>query len=211
MDTLEFLRGIMVEAVQPAIETANRQKELDSLSIFTVAVMLATVTMTFGALITVFVMRSENAHLWGPIQIPGVLWATTAILLTSSITFEAAKRKLMQHDQHAFFRLMAWTTGLGVLFLIGQIIAALQIAHSGVILAHNAHSWFIFLFTGLHGLHIVAGLAALVYLLGRTWQPASGPKYQTHTRAIANGVAMFWHYLDLVWFVLFALLLFWRR
>lgn len=202
---------MMVQAVQPAIETANRQKELNSLSIFTVTVMLATVTMTFGALITVFVMRSENGHLWGPIHIPGVLWATTAILLASSMTFEAAKRKLMQNDQRGFFRLMAWTTGLGVLFLIGQIIAALQIVRSGIILAHNAHSWFIFLFTGLHGLHIVAGLAGLAYLLGRTWQPASGPKYQTQTRAIANGVAVFWHYLDLVWFVLFALLLFWRR
>ena len=201
----------MVEAVQNAIETSNRQKELNSLSIFTVTVMLATVTMTFGALVTVFVMRSENAHLWGPIQIPAVLWGTTAVLLTSSMIFEAAKRRLVQNDQRGFFRLMAWTTGLGVLFLIGQIMAAVQIVRSGVILAHNAHSWFIFLFTGLHGLHIVAGLAGLIYLLARTWQPASGPKYQAQTRAIANGVAVFWHYLDLVWFVLFALLLFWRR
>jgi cytochrome c oxidase subunit 3 len=204
-------RGMMVDNVPSVTETTDRQKELNSLSIFTVIVMLATVTMTFGALITVFVMRSENAHLWRPIQIPGVLWATTAILLTSSMTFEAAKRRLTRNDQRGFFRLMAWTTGLGVLFLIGQVLAGLQILHSGVILAHNAHSWFIFLFTGLHGLHIVAGLAGLVYLLSRTWQPASGPKYRLHTQAIATGVAVFWHYLDFVWFLLFALLLFWRR
>ncbi len=211
MDEPEKRREMIVDNVQSVTETTNRQKELNSLSIFTVAVMLATVTMTFGALITVFVMRSENAHLWGHIQIPGVLWATTAILLTSSTTFEAAKHRLAQDDQPGFFRLMAWTTGLGLLFLIGQIIAWLQILHSGIILAHNAHSWFIFLFTGLHGLHIVAGLAGLVYLLSRTWQPASGPKYRMHTRAVANGVSVFWHYLDFVWFLLFALLLFWRR
>ncbi len=201
----------MIDDVQSVTETTDRQKDVNSLSIFTVIVMLATVTMTFGALITVFVMRSENEHLWGPIQIPGVLWATTAVLLTSSLTFEAAKRRLAQNDQSGFFRLTALTTGLAVLFLIGQIIAGLQILHSGVILAHNAHSWFIFLFTGLHGLHIVAGLAGLAYLLGRTWRPASGPKYRIYTRAVANGVAVFWHYLDFVWFLLFALLLFWRR
>lgn len=211
MKAPRIVRGMMIDDVQNVTETTDRQKELNSLSIFTVIVMLATVTMTFGALITVFVMRSENAHLWGPIQIPGTLWATTAILLASSMTFEAAKHRLAQNHQRGFFWLMAWTTGLGVLFLIGQIIAGLQILHSGVILAHNAHSWFIFLFTGLHGLHIVAGLAGLIYLLHRTWQPASGPKYQIHTRAVANGVAVFWHYLDFVWFLLFALLLFWRR
>ncbi len=192
-------------------ETTDRQKELNSLSLFTVIVMLATVTMTFGALIAVFVLRSENHQLWGPLQIPGVLWATTAILLTSSMTFESAKRRLAHNDQRGFFRLMAWTTGLGVLFLIGQIIAGLQILHSGMILARNAHSWFFFLFAGLHGLHIAAGLAGLIYLLSRTWEPASGPKYQIQTRAVANGVALFWHYLDFVWFLLFALLLFWKR
>jgi cytochrome c oxidase subunit III len=202
---------MMVDDVRSVTQATDRQKELNSLSIFTVIVILATVTMTFGALITVFVMRSENEHLWGPIELPGILWATTAILLMSSMTFESAKRRLAQDDQRAFFRLVASTTGLGVLFLIGQIIAGLQILHSGVILAHNAHSWFIFLFTGLHALHILAGLAGLMYLLSRTWRPASGPKYRIHTRAVANGVAVFWHYLDFVWFLLFALLLFWRR
>lgn len=201
---------MIVSEVQSAIEPANRQTDLSSLSIFTVIVVLATVTMTFGALIAVFVVRSQSQQFWGHIRVPGILWATTATLLASSFTFEAARHRLGENNQPGFFRLAALTTGLGALFLIGQIVAWFQILHAGVILARNPHSWFVFLFTGLHGLHIVAGLAGLAYLLIRTREPASGPKYQLQTRAVASAVAVFWHYLDFMWILLFALLLFWR-
>lgn len=166
--------------------------------------------MTFGALIAVFVVRSEHEQFWGHIHIPGVLWATTAILLTSSATLELARHRLARNDQTGFFRLTAFTTGLGVLFLAGQIEAWFEVLGSGIVLAHNAHSWFIFLFTGLHGLHIILGLAGLAYLLFRTRVPAGGPKYQSKTRAVANAVSVFWHYLDFLWVLLFSLLLFWH-
>ena len=201
----------MVFRMPSVTDPVGREQDVNSLSVLTVIVVLATVTMTFGALIAVFFIRSQAPLFWGRIAIPGILWATTAILLSSSITFEAARRRLQRNDQPGFFRLMVWTTGLGLLFLVGQIVAWLQILHAGVILARNPHSWFIFLFTGLHGLHILAGLAGLVYLLARTRVPAGGPKYQMTTRAVANGVSIFWHYLDFLWLLLFVLLLTWRR
>ncbi len=197
--------------MQSSTEVTTRERDLNALSILTVTVVLATVTMTFGAMIAIFLIRSRAPLFWGHIEIPPVLWATTSVLLASSITFESARRHLLRRDQRGFFRLTAWTTGLGLLFLAGQVTAWLQILHSGVILARNPHSGFIFLFTGLHGLHIVAGLAALGYLLFRTHEPASGPKYQMHTRALVSGVSVFWHYLDFLWVVLFMLLLIWRR
>ncbi len=199
-----------MKGVEFATGAVTRERDLNSLAILTVGVVLAIVTMTFGAMIAAFVIRSQVARFWGHIKIPGILWATTTVLLLSSATFEAARRRLLRNDQTAFFHLTAYATGLGLLFLAGQITAWYQILHSGLILARNPHSWFIFLFTGLHGLHIVVGLAGLGYLLFRTREPVSGPKYQMNTRVIANGVAVFWHYLDFLWLVLFVLLLAWR-
>ena len=141
---------------------------------------------------------------------PVLLWVTTAVLLTSSVTFEMARKRLKENDQPGFFKLMSWTAGLGSFFLIGQVSGWILILRSGVILANNPHSWFIFLFSGLHGLHIVLGLAGLAYLLFRTREPASGRKYQMKTRVAAGGISIFWHYLDFLWIVLFALLLLWR-
>jgi heme/copper-type cytochrome/quinol oxidase subunit 3 len=91
------------------------------------------------------------------------------------------------------------------------VAAWFQVLHSGIVLARNPHSWFIFLFSGLHGVHILLGLGGLVSLLFRTRESASGPKYRMKTRAFAKGVSIFWHYLDFLWLVLFTLLLTWRR
>jgi cytochrome c oxidase subunit 3 len=197
--------------VQSEIENLERERELNSMSRLTVIVVLATVTMTFGAMIAVFFVRAEKTMLWGHIRIPPILWATTAVLLASSATFEAARRELARNDRERFFRLTAWTTALGALFLFGQLAAWFQVLASGIVLARNPHSWFIFLFSGLHGLHIVLGLVGLVYLLVRTHEPVSGPRYRMKTRALAKGVGIFWHYLDFVWVVLFMLLVLWRR
>ena len=197
--------------MQTVTEPAARERELKSLSIVTSIVVLAIVTMTFGAMITVFFVRSNAALYWEHLHIPPVLWASTVMLVASSVLLELARRKLARHNRTRFFQLAAWATGLGVLFLLGQLTAWFQVLHSGVVLARNPHSWFIFLFSGLHGLHILLGLAGLGYLLLRTRLPASGPKYQMTTRALATGVTLFWHYLDFLWLVLFALLLLWRR
>jgi cytochrome c oxidase subunit III len=194
-----------------ASATAGRERELNSTSLLTAGVVLATVTMTFGAMIAVFLVRSGDDAFWGHIAIPPVLWLTTAILITSSVTFESARRNLLSNDQPRAFRWFAWSMGLGIAFLAGQLIAWAEILRSGIVLARNPHSWFIFLFTALHGLHILLGLAGLAYLVIRTREAVTGPKYQMKTRVVANGVALFWHYLDFLWIVLFALLLLWRR
>jgi cytochrome c oxidase subunit 3 len=190
---------------------AERERDLNSLSLLTAAVVLAIVTMTFGAMITVFLFRSQGDSFWGHIAIPWVLWLSTAVLIASSLTLEVARRKLAARDQQTAYQSLARTCGLALAFLACQVTAWLQVLHSGIPLAGNPHSWFIFLFTALHGLHILVGLGGLVYLLLRTREPASGPKYQMKTRVVANGVSLYWHYLDFLWIVLFALLLIWRR
>jgi cytochrome c oxidase subunit 3 len=190
---------------------AARERELNSLSMLTAGIVLAAVTMTFGAMITVFIVRSQGQRFWGHVPIPGILWLSTAVLLGSSATLERARRSLGTNDQESAFRGLAMTGGLAVLFLACQIVAWLQVLHSGIPLGRNPHSWFIFLFTALHGLHIALGMGGLAYLVVRTHEPVSGPKYLMKTRVVAKGVALFWHYLDLLWIVLFVLLLTWRR
>lgn len=177
----------------------------------TTVVVLVIVTATFAALIAVFFVRAQKLEFWQHIEIPQILWATTAVLLASSVTLEVGRHKLLKNDQPGFFRLAALTTALATLFLIGQLVAWFQILHSGTVLKYNPHSWFVFLFSGLHGMHIALGLAGLGYLLYRTRQTASGPRYQMKTRVVANGVSIFWHYLDFLWIVLFGLLALWRR
>ena len=198
--------------MNPTVENpAARERDLNSLYVLTVIVVLIIVTMTFGALIVAFFFRSQVSLNWNHIVLPPVLWFTTAVLLGSSVVSEVARRRLRAGDQSGFFRWTCGTTALSLLFLTGQLIAWVQILRTGVLLDKNPHPSFVFIFSGLHGMHILAGLAGWIWLLLRTREPASGRKYQMNTRVMANAVSIFWHYLDFVWIVLFALLLTWRR
>ncbi len=172
---------------------------------------LGIVTITFGTLVFAFVYRSFSAQNWLPIELPRVLWVSTAILLASSAVLGVAQRKVKQGREVSFHTLVKAATGLGLLFLCLQLAAWFQILHSGVLVDSNPHSAFIFIFSGMHGVHILLGLAGLFYLLHRTKIPVSGPKYRMTTRVWANAVAIFWHYLNFVWIALFAVLLVWKR
>lgn len=195
----------------PPPQIVAQERELNSLYLVTTIVVLVVVTVTFASLILVFLWRSQNAYLWGRIYIPSLLWVTTGLLLASSVTLEQARAAMKFHHRTKVLRFVGSTTGLGCLFLLGQAASWLQVMHSNVVLERDKHSWFIFLFTGLHAVHILAGLAGLAYLWHRARQQVSGPRYQMTTRAYANALTIFWHYLGFLWIVLFALLLTWRR
>ena len=189
----------------------QKERDLNALYQVGIVVTLAIVTMTFGALIFAFVYRSEVPQNWKHIELPQTLWVSTALLIASSALLETGRHRLKLGDQRAFYRMTRWATGCGFLFLAAQLTAWFQILRSGVLLDRNPHSSFIFIFSGMHGAHILIGLAGLFYLLRRTREHASGPKYQMTTRVWANAVSTFWHYLDFVWIVLFVLLLTWKR
>lgn len=189
----------------------QKERDLNALYQLGILITLAVVTITFGSLIFAFVYRSEVPQNWTHIELPRTLWLSTVLLLASSALIEAGRRRLKLGDQRSFYRIMWWATGFGFLFLAAQLTAWFQILRTGVLLDRNPHSSFIFIFSGMHGVHILIGLAGLFYLLRRTREHASGPKYQMTTRVWANAVATFWHYLDLVWIVLFALLVTWKR
>jgi cytochrome c oxidase subunit 3 len=196
----------MALAIDPVAR--NRERQLNGTYVIAILATLVFVTMTFGALALVFFVRSRTHFEWTRIILPSLLWVDTAILLASSFTYEKGHRKLRANDQRGFFEWTRYTTILGVLFLIGQFVAWWQILAAGQLVRSNPHSSFFFLFSGLHGVHILAGLAGLTVLLYRTHEPASGPNWQMRTRALANAFGLFWHYLDGLWVALFALLLF---
>lgn len=198
------MRKVSSLTIEPA------ETRMQSTSLLTVTILLVAVTMTFGALIFVFYNRSQVLAFWGHIELPRVLWASTVLLLVSSVTMEMGRLRLNRNLQIEAHQMFGVTSALGILFLIGQIVAWRQVLSSGVVLARNPHSWFIFLFSGLHGAHILVGLAGVVYLYTRTGTVVTGPKYLMKTRAITTGVSVFWHYLDLLWILLFGILLFWR-
>lgn len=152
---------------------------------------LAGVSMMFIAFTSAYVVRHGLDLGWQSIGMPPLLAANTGLLLASSATLEAARRRAGR----------GWlliTLALGLAFLAGQFIVWRQLAASGVYLRTNAHSAFFFLLTGVHGLHVLGGLAALA------WAAITASR-----RKLEVG-ALYWHFMGGLWAYLFLLLFVWR-
>jgi cytochrome c oxidase subunit 3 len=157
--------------------------------------------MFFMALASSYIVRKGLGTDWQRVQLPPVLWFNTAVLLASSGTIIYARRKLAQGDREAF-RTWWWvTTGLGLIFLAGQVVAWRQLAATGMLLATNPSSSFFYLFTGAHGAHLIGGILALFYVAFRTWKRSN-----ISQATAAELAAIYWHFMDGLWIFLLVLI-----
>lgn len=165
-----------------------------------IAIGIVSVLMFFMALASAFLVRKGGPD-WVPVHIPALLWFNTAVLVTSSGTLELARKRLAHSDGRGFRNLWLVTTSLGILFLIGQVLAWRILVGEGIYLATNPASSFFYLFTGAHGLHLIGGVGALIYVATRNFDVAKV------TRTVAADVtSYYWHFMDALWLFLLALL-----
>ncbi len=162
---------------------------------------LAAILMLFAAFTSAYVVRKGLSDDWQATAFPRILWLNSMVLLASSFTLEQARR---WRQVQARFQGWWWaTTGLGMIFLMGQILAWQELVAGGVYLNTNPSSSFFYLLTGTHAVHLLGGVMALLYLSWRVWRRNSGG-----LGATALGVtALYWHFMDGLWIYLFLLLL----
>jgi len=166
------------------------------------AILLAIVSITifFMALTTAFLVLKTGQD-WVPAELPPVIWLNTIVLLASSATMELSRHRLSAGDVRGFRNFWQLTTALGVLFLVGQLLAWGQLVAQGVFVASNPASSFFYIFTAAHGIHLLGGVCALMYVLVHAFKRTEAP------RALAAEVtSYYWHFMDGLWVFLVALL-----
>jgi cytochrome c oxidase subunit 3 len=167
-------------------------------------VFLAVVSSLFALLISAYFMRMQVAD-WAQMPAPKVLWFNTGVLILSSVALHyaqvAARRGRMKDvgDSLIAGNLFAFT------FLVGQLYAWHQLNAAGYFLAANPANAFFYLLTGLHGLHLLGGLVALVLTAEKVWRGVA----LAQVRLSVKLCAIYWHFLLLLWLLLFTLLTPW--
>src|SRR5882762_5221497 len=112
-----------------------------------ITIALVSILMFFMALASAFIVLRHGSDVWVTVHLPPILLANTLILLGSSFTLEAARRRLSFADSSGFRKFWLLTTGLGVLFVAGQLIAWRQLVAQGVYIASNHASSFFYIST----------------------------------------------------------------
>jgi cytochrome c oxidase subunit 3 len=140
---------------------------------------------------------------WVPLQEPFILWVNTGFLVAASIALELSQRFLKAGNAEKG-RWYFYIGGVGsLLFLTGQLAAWQQLSLAGHMVSSNPSSSFFYLLTGVHAAHIIGGLVAWARVLPRLQAGAD----QESARLSVELCAGYWHFLLLVWAVLFYLLL----
>jgi len=150
-------------------------------------------------------------HDWLPVRLPGILLFNTCVLLISSVTMELARRAALGQvssipgvslgrERKVFW--LALTILLGFTFLRGQWLAWRQLAASGFDVAATPASSFVYLLTGMHGVHLLGGVLALLTAGG-----AAVLRRPAESRAVMLDVTgWYWHSMALLWVYILCLL-----
>lgn len=165
------------------------------------------ITMSFAAFISALYVRQGASLDWTHLVLPRILYANTLALLLSSATIEIARRAMARRTRLELSGVgptaawLSFTFLLGGLFVAGQYEAWRQLAAQGLYIATNPNSSFFYVFTGMHALHLLGGIAALLYLIARLAFSRTGFR-----RSTFESTAIYWHFMGILWLYLFVML-----
>jgi cytochrome c oxidase subunit 3 len=168
---------------------------------FTLWVAIGSILMMFAGLTSAYIVKRSQAS-WLMIEIPMMFWYSTATILASSVTVQLALKALKKREMLNYKRLLLVTAVLGVLFIVLQVVGFRQFAAQDIRLVgagSNASYSFLLAISGLHGVHVLGGVVALVVIAIRALN-SSTRSYSSIPLEIA---ATYWHFVDALWIYLF--------
>ncbi len=168
---------------------------------------IAAISMSFAALTSALIVRQGSGGDWWHFHLPAILFVNTLVLLASSLSLQVSRARLGQDGIVALPRAARWlslTLGLGLAFVAGQVLAWRDLAAQGLFLATSPSSAFFLVFTALHAVHVLGGVAGLAYALHRL-----NRSHTTVPVGVLGAVSTYWHFMGALWLYLL-LVLAWR-
>jgi len=174
--------------------------------------LLLVVLMTFGGLIGAYVVVATNRALeWRPFSLPPQVWVSTVIILASSATYHFGKSSLSKSASETAKKWFLGTTVLGAAFISSQILAWMALVDRGLYMFKNPYAGFFYVLTAVHAVHVAGGIAALGYIVMRTWNDGRLEAVEREkNRNEARVIGWYWHTMDGLWLILLFLLGFWK-
>lgn len=164
---------------------------------------MVSIVMVFAALSSALIVRQGEGN-WNFFEMPLAFWITSALVILSSGTMYYALRAAEKKNLSATVTGLWITALLGVAFLAGQFIGWTQLADAGIYFRDNPSNSFLIVLTGLHGLHLLGGLIAVVTVLVKSILL----RYKPGEILGLELCSTYWHFMGALWIYLFLFLLY---
>jgi len=169
---------------------------------FALWLFIVTVVMIFASLTSAYIVRQSEGN-WLEFDLPEIFWYTSGIIIASSITLHWAYLAAKKDELNQVRLGMLLTTLLGIAFLVGQWYSWVALVDRDVYFVGNPSGSFLYVFTGLHAIHLISGVIFLIIVL------ISSFKYKVHSKDMTRMemCATYWHFLGGLWLYLFMFLM----
>jgi cytochrome c oxidase subunit 3 len=169
-------------------------------------VFFASLTMLFGAAIVAFLITRAQSPVWRTPEMPRLphgLWLSTALVIVISATFQSAVFAVRKNKLAALVTRVRLGAGFAALFLFAQLQNWRYMEHAlSQVAVRTLYPYTFYVLTGLHAAHVVGGFVPVAIVLHR----ARKREYSSSRHEGVSLCTEYWHYLGLVWLVLFTVL-----
>jgi len=170
---------------------------------FTLWVAIGSMIMMFAGLTSAYIGKGSLPG-WSTVEVPTIFYISTAVLLLSSLTIQMANKAFKERSMQQYRRMVMATLVLGIAFIVMQIVGFNQMMQSGVTMRGGSGAGqFLYIIFGLHGIHVLGGVIALIVMFARAFSSRSR-NYNPVSIEIAG---TYWHFVDLLWIYLFVFFL----
>ena len=166
---------------------------------------LASVMMLFMSITSAYIVRQAEGN-WVYFDLPSLFYVTTVIIVVSSVTMQLAYFAAKKDNISTAKTMVLITTVFGVAFLVGQFFGWKQLVANSIYLVGNPSGSFLYIITGLHGLHIVSAVVFLLIILNAVFKG----KVHAGNMTKMEMCTTYWHFLGGLWLYLFIFLLLYR-
>jgi heme/copper-type cytochrome/quinol oxidase subunit 3 len=165
---------------------------------------LASEVMFFGGLLSTFLFYKVNNPSPSEVALLDVVLVgvNTFILLTSSFTVVLGLTAIQRNNVQGVMRFLGITMLLGAVFLAGQGYEFVKLYYEGMTLSSSVFASAFFTLTGFHGLHVFIGLIWAGLTIFKAYQG----QYSAEEYGGVEIFGLYWHFVDIVWIVLFTLI-----
>lgn len=164
---------------------------------FTLWVAIASIIMMFAGLTSAYIVKSSTAG-WEVITKPVEFWYSTVVILISSVTVQMALRAFKQREMKKYRMLMVVTAVLGLIFIALQWVAFQWMWQNGVTFKGASQGQFLYIIAGLHGLHVLGGIVALLIMTAKAFIG----KTKSYNAVPVEVMSSYWHFVDVLWIYL---------
>ncbi len=195
--------AVDLKALTPEQIVNTQQKSREALMWLGIISMI----MFFAGLTSAYVVRRGEAGSWVVIDLPYLFYYSTATILLASALFVYSYNKLKAGELQSFKLTMLGTLALGILFVVMQFQAYGYLVERGLYLAsNNPASSFLYILTAAHLAHLLGGLLMLLLVVVK----AIRNKYSATNNHGIYVASIYWHFLGVLWVLLFLFLIFFR-